>query len=120
MCVWDPFYCITEADATPADINNVGAISQALYANDPDYDEVKAAQWQATQVSTISIANCLGRILIGNFQSFSALFSSDYAHRPDRGPREAPATAAPCALPTARVRSLSMLAARCAYDLLCL
>lgn len=33
--------------------------------NNPDYDEVKAAQWQATQVSTVSIMNCLGRITIG-------------------------------------------------------
>ena len=49
-----------------ADINNVGAISQSLFAyNNPDYDEVKAAQWQATQVSTVSLMNCLGRILIG-------------------------------------------------------
>ena len=48
------------------DINNVGAISQALFANkNPDYDEIKAAQWQATQVSTVSVMNCLGRILIG-------------------------------------------------------
>ena len=48
------------------DINNVGAISQALFAhNNPDYDEVKAAQWQATQVSTVSIMNFLGRISIG-------------------------------------------------------
>ena len=48
------------------DINNVGAISQALFANgNPDYDEVAAAQWQATQVSTVSITNCLGRIVLG-------------------------------------------------------
>lgn len=48
------------------DINNVGAISQSLFAyNNPNYDEVKAAQWQATQVSTVSLMNCLGRILIG-------------------------------------------------------
>ncbi|KAI0368451.1 MFS general substrate transporter [Pilatotrama ljubarskyi] len=53
-------------------INNVGAISQALFANDnPDYDEVKAAQWQATQVSTISVMNCLGRILIGVIADFT-------------------------------------------------
>ncbi|CDO76364.1 hypothetical protein BN946_scf185011.g28 [Trametes cinnabarina] len=54
------------------DINNVGAISQALFANNnPDYDEVKAAQWQATQVSTISVMNCLGRILIGMIADFT-------------------------------------------------
>ncbi|KAI8984864.1 MFS general substrate transporter [Trametes punicea] len=53
-------------------INNVGAISQALFANNnPDYDEVKAAQWQATQVSTVSVMNCLGRILIGVIADFT-------------------------------------------------
>ncbi|KAL1939679.1 hypothetical protein VTO73DRAFT_9712 [Trametes versicolor] len=53
-------------------INNVGAISQALFANNnPDYDEVKAAQWQATQVSTVSIMNCLGRITIGVIADFT-------------------------------------------------
>ena len=47
-------------------INNVGSISQALFAKgDPEFDDRKAAQWQATQVSTISVTNCLGRILIG-------------------------------------------------------
>ncbi|KAI0820729.1 MFS general substrate transporter [Trametes gibbosa] len=53
-------------------INNVGAISQALFANNnPDYDEVKAAQWQATQVSTVSVMNCLGRIAIGVIADFT-------------------------------------------------
>ncbi|KAI1792544.1 MFS general substrate transporter [Ganoderma leucocontextum] len=53
-------------------INNVGAISQALFAhNNPDYDEVKAAQWQATQVSTVSIMNCLGRVTIGIIADFT-------------------------------------------------
>ncbi|PPR04909.1 hypothetical protein CVT24_007153 [Panaeolus cyanescens] len=47
-------------------INNVGSMSQALYAfNNPDYDEVTAAGWQATQVSAISLMNFLGRIFIG-------------------------------------------------------
>ncbi|EKM58967.1 uncharacterized protein PHACADRAFT_249103 [Phanerochaete carnosa HHB-10118-sp] len=47
-------------------INNVGSISQALFAKgNPDFDDRKAAQWQATQVSMVSITNCLGRILIG-------------------------------------------------------
>ena len=50
-------------------INNVGSISQALFAKgNPDFDDRKAAQWQATQVSTISVTNCLGRILIGTSQ----------------------------------------------------
>lgn len=41
-------------------------MSQTLYAkNNSQYDEVDAARWQATQVSTISVMNFLGRILIG-------------------------------------------------------
>jgi hypothetical protein len=48
------------------DINNVGSISQALFAKgNPDFDDRKAAQWQATQVSAVSIMNCVGRLLIG-------------------------------------------------------
>jgi hypothetical protein len=49
-----------------ADINNVGSMSQALFAKgNPAYDEVEASQWQAAQVSTISIMNFAGRIIIG-------------------------------------------------------
>ncbi|PFH47164.1 hypothetical protein AMATHDRAFT_152811 [Amanita thiersii Skay4041] len=47
-------------------INNVGSMSQALYAaKNPEYDEVEATRWQATQVSSISIMNFSGRIFIG-------------------------------------------------------
>jgi hypothetical protein len=47
-------------------INNVGSISQALYAKgNPNYDELESSQWQAAQVSTLSICNFAGRILIG-------------------------------------------------------
>lgn len=47
-------------------INNVGSISQALYAKgNPNYDELEASRWQAAQVSTLSIGNFAGRILIG-------------------------------------------------------
>ncbi|KAH9009957.1 MFS general substrate transporter, partial [Lactarius hengduanensis] len=47
-------------------INNVGAIAQALFARgNPGYDEAESSAWQAAQVSVISLANCLGRILIG-------------------------------------------------------
>jgi hypothetical protein len=50
------------------DINNVGSMSQALYAHkNPIYDEVEASRWQATQVSAISLMNFLGRIFIGTF-----------------------------------------------------
>jgi hypothetical protein len=48
------------------DINNVGTMSQTLYAqNNSHYDEVEAGKWQAMQVSAISIMNFSGRILIG-------------------------------------------------------
>ncbi|GLB33203.1 putative MFS general substrate transporter [Lyophyllum shimeji] len=47
-------------------INNVGSISQALYAKSTTaYKPVEAARWQADQVSTISVLNCMGRIVIG-------------------------------------------------------
>ncbi|KAJ7039436.1 major facilitator superfamily domain-containing protein [Mycena alexandri] len=47
-------------------INNVGSMSQALFAKgNPAYDEVEASKWQATQVSTISIMNFSGRVIIG-------------------------------------------------------
>ena len=52
-------------------INNVGSISQALFARgNPDFDTVLSAQWQATQVSLISIANCVGRIALGSAADF--------------------------------------------------
>ncbi|KAG2072862.1 MFS general substrate transporter [Suillus decipiens] len=47
-------------------INNVGSISQALYAKgNQNYDELEASRWQAAQVSTLSVCNFAGRILIG-------------------------------------------------------
>jgi len=53
-------------------INNVGSISQALFAmGNPDYDEAKASQWQAAQVSIVSITNCAGRISIGMLADFT-------------------------------------------------
>ncbi|KAJ3509070.1 hypothetical protein NLJ89_g5413 [Agrocybe chaxingu] len=53
-------------------INNVGSMSQALYAyKEPHYDDVVAAGWQATQVSTISLTNFLGRIFIGLVSDFA-------------------------------------------------
>lgn len=56
-------------------INNVGSMTQALYARTaPVYDEIRASQWQATQVSTISIMNCLGRIFIGVIADSSKTF----------------------------------------------
>ncbi|KAF9474613.1 MFS general substrate transporter [Pholiota conissans] len=53
-------------------INNVGSMSQALYAhNNPHYDEVEASGWQATQVSAISLMNFSGRIFIGVVSDFA-------------------------------------------------
>ncbi|KAF9546306.1 MFS general substrate transporter [Agrocybe pediades] len=53
-------------------INNVGSMSQALYAHQhPVYDEKEAAGWQATQVSTISLMNFSGRIFIGLVSDFA-------------------------------------------------
>ncbi|KAH7927046.1 MFS general substrate transporter [Leucogyrophana mollusca] len=53
-------------------INNVGSISQALYAKgNPSYDELEASRWQATQVSILSVGNCAGRILIGIISDFA-------------------------------------------------
>ena len=59
------------------DINNVGTISQVLYVHqNSKYDEVKASDWQTTQVSLISLMSFSGRILIGIF--FSKPLSSSY------------------------------------------
>jgi hypothetical protein len=56
------------------DINNVGSMSQCLYAyNNPYYDDVVGSGWQAAQVSTISIMNFSGRIFIGTKLLFSQL-----------------------------------------------
>ena len=49
-------------------------MSQTLYAHETpadQYDPSIAARWQATQVSTISITNFLGRIFIGLISDYS-------------------------------------------------
>ncbi|KAK2459401.1 hypothetical protein APHAL10511_008588 [Amanita phalloides] len=47
-------------------INNVGSMSQALYAKEtPIYDDIRAFKWQTTQVSVISVMNFAGRIFLG-------------------------------------------------------
>lgn len=46
-------------------------MSQALYAaSTAAYSPVEAATWQAAQVSTVSVSNCLGRIFIGVLSDF--------------------------------------------------
>ncbi|KAG8220377.1 major facilitator superfamily domain-containing protein [Butyriboletus roseoflavus] len=53
-------------------INNVGSISQALYAKAHTvYDDVEASKWQATQVSILSLGNFAGRVLIGLISDFA-------------------------------------------------
>ena len=58
--------------AISIDINNVGSMSQCLYAyNNPNYDDVVESGWQTAQVSTISILSFSGRIIIGKYCSRS-------------------------------------------------
>ncbi|KAI6160923.1 major facilitator superfamily domain-containing protein [Pisolithus thermaeus] len=53
-------------------INNVGLISLALFAEaNPNYEEEEASKLQAAQVSTLSVGNFVGRILIGLISDFT-------------------------------------------------
>lgn len=53
-------------------INNCGTATLALFsAGIPEYDRLAAAKLQATQVSVISVWNCSGRILIGQWLSIN-------------------------------------------------
>ncbi|KAI5985531.1 major facilitator superfamily domain-containing protein [Pisolithus albus] len=53
-------------------INNVGLISLALFAKaNPNYEEEEASKLQAAQVSTLSVGNFAGRILIGLISDFT-------------------------------------------------
>lgn len=50
----------------PSGINNVGLMARALVLRDnTNPDEEESAKWQTFHVSTLSIASCIGRILIG-------------------------------------------------------
>ncbi|KAL4075470.1 major facilitator superfamily domain-containing protein [Scleroderma citrinum] len=52
-------------------INNVGSIALALYAeSNPEYDHVEASNQQAAQVSTLSVGNFAGRIVMGLTSDF--------------------------------------------------
>ena len=54
LIAWDP------------GINNVGLVAQSLYAKAaPVYDEVESFKFQTSQVSAVSVTNCMGRISIG-------------------------------------------------------
>ena len=49
-------------------INNVGLMARALaLKGNVRPDEEEHVRWQTTQVSTLSVASCIGRILIGDF-----------------------------------------------------
>ena len=54
------------SDMEIIDMNNVGTISQLLYAHqNSEYDKVKASGWQAAQVSLLSLMSFTGRFSIG-------------------------------------------------------
>lgn len=58
--------CLNGALTNTLDINNVGSMAQALFSKGKaTYSEADTAKQQAVQVSTISILNCAGRIIIG-------------------------------------------------------
>lgn len=49
-------------------INNVGLATLALFSEgNPGYDRLEAARLQSAQVALISVWNCAGRVLIGEF-----------------------------------------------------
>jgi len=53
-------------------INNVGLMARALALKDAtNLDEQENVKWQTLQVSTFSIASCIGRILIGVIADFT-------------------------------------------------
>ncbi|KAH0839347.1 major facilitator superfamily domain-containing protein [Lanmaoa asiatica] len=78
-------------------INNVGAISQALYAKTHTvYNDIEASKWQAAQVSILSLGNFAGRVLIGEVITFLTCLTlanctpgliSDFTHTRLRLPR---------------------------------
>lgn len=62
-----PAYASGVETAKFSGINNVGLMTRALILkDDPSPDERESVKWQTLQVSTLSIASCIGRILIGN------------------------------------------------------
>ena len=62
-------------------MNNVGSISQFLYARgNRNYSDVEACKWQTAQVSTISFMNFSGRLLIGKL-SFPLSCYFDHGHK---------------------------------------
>lgn len=64
------------------DTNNVGSMSQFLYAhNNSNYDDVEASRWQVAQVSVISIMSCTGRILLGKSSVLASSLFPDPDHR---------------------------------------
>jgi len=99
MCQCIEFFEGALTQSLLIDINNVGSISQALYANTHTvYDDVEASKWQAAQVSILSLGNFAGRVLIGKIcvplTCFKLILTncisgliSDFAHTHLRLPR---------------------------------
>lgn len=57
-------------------INNIGLMARALALQDnASPGEDRNVKWQTLQVSTLSIASCIGRILIGISPSGAPLIS---------------------------------------------
>jgi len=53
-------------------INNVGLMARALVLkNNPNPNEEENLKWQLLQVSTLSVASCIGRLLIGVTADFA-------------------------------------------------
>ena len=108
MCEGSFYHCEPSIDLD-TDINNVGSIALALYAQmNPEYDHVEASKWQAAQVSTLSIGNCAGRVVIGSTRRPSFLTIPTF-HRSDFGFHTHPSPHPPCLLPMHRVVALHSL-----------
>jgi len=87
-----------------ADINNVGSIALALYAqSNPEYDHLEASKWQVAQVSTLSLGNCAGRIVIGSVLLFRLFASKLKLYRTNLRLYALPSSHSACILPVHRV-----------------
>lgn len=68
MCMYSQYSPVLGglSDIKITDMNNVGSMSQLLYAHqNSEYDKVKASGWQAAQVSLLSLMSFSGRFSIG-------------------------------------------------------
>ena len=96
--------CMVTTEEMDADINNVGSIALALYAqSNPEYDHVEASKWQVAQVSTLSLGNFAGRIVIGSILHFPLFPFKLKLYRTDFRLHALPSSHSPCILPVHRV-----------------